>query len=655
MLRKANGCHRLSRHVLTMGATALALLLLGVPVAHAQFRDVTPRPEPEPVAPTPEPITEIEPQPIPEPERDAASSTPAAPLEQELLEELIDDTEIRPLRFRGVTVGETTEEELQELWGEPFKILKGKDTRILKYRTKPFRQVDVTITNDVVSTLLMHLDGVLEPAHCAAELRMTQIDPVPVPDEEGQVIGLAYPERGVLFGFDRQDPEALVSKIQLEPINPEPFLLRAEYDFENRFEADLEDIEIALEMNPRFARAHHVRATVLRDVGRFHDALDAASKAVHFNPDVIGYRLTKAELLARNGNYDMAVREIKTILEQSALADEVRAHAEQQLGDMIAASQPGQFKKAMQHHLKAIEIAATLANDQRFQVRRLAKQVLFNAHLAVARDISLGEFQKQNEVVPKWLSRARAIVDESIERDQGDRVQRLKVYSTILASAADLRNPDDPARVIEELIDEGRRQIAHADDPLQQSRIEWWLGQGLAEAVRLQRLRGDDVAALQLADEAQVLLQESAKRRQSTAEQTYLVGRLYFHVGSLYAVQRSDHDEAIRWYEKAEPLLAEERPAAILADPGTHGEMFVSMGVSYWEKGNQSKALELTEFGTDVLQRAVVDGTLEAETLAIPYGNLARMHGEHGNQDEAKAFAELASSIAKESEKKTRR
>ena len=62
-------------------------------------------------------------------------------------------------------------------------------------------------------------------------------------------------------------------------------------------------------------------------------------------------------------------------------------------------------------------------------------------------------------------------------------------------------------------------------------------------------------------------------------------------------------------------------PSGVLADPGTHGEMFVSMGVSYWDTGNHQLAIQLTEQGTDVLQRSVVDGTLKPESLAIPYGN----------------------------------
>jgi len=251
-------------------------------------------------------------------------------------------------------------------------------------------------------------------------------------------------------------------------------------------------------------------------------------------------------------------------------------------------------------------------------------------------------------VVPKWLSRSRALIDEYVKNEAGDRSLYMDLYRQILATAADIRNPEDPSHVVHQLMEEGHRLIANSNDEFRKKSIEWKLGAGVAEAVRLQRQRGKTDEAMKLADEAMTLLRTSAKRRQSTPEQTYLIGRLYFHTGSLHAVQRNDHDEAILWYKKAEPLLADEQPMALLADPGTHGEMFVSMGVSYWDSGDRQKAIDITEFGTDYLQRAVVEGLLDTDVLSIPYGNLATMHMKNGNEQEAKAFAELAAEIESE-------
>ena len=159
-----------------------------------------------------------------------------------------DDFGLRPLKFRGITVGQSSLQDLLDLWGQPFKIVKSPSSRIIKYRANPFRQVDVTVIKDTVVSVLIHLNDVLDPSHCAAELRIANIDPTAIPHPRGNVMGMAFPERGVLFAFDSRDPEMLVSKIQLEPVNPEPFVMRAEYDFDRNYKKNLEDLDQAIEM-----------------------------------------------------------------------------------------------------------------------------------------------------------------------------------------------------------------------------------------------------------------------------------------------------------------------------------------------------------------------------------------------------------------------
>jgi tetratricopeptide (TPR) repeat protein len=235
-------------------------------------------------------------------------------------------------------------------------------------------------------------------------------------------MGLAYPERGVLFGFRPADPDTLVSKIHLEPINPETFVLRAQYDFLRDFEVNLQDLDFALEMNPRYAKAHWVRAEILETVGRFHDARNAAEDAVHYDPENIHYKLTYARLRAINGEYDKALQATKEVLSNEGLPPSLRSLGELQMGNLIANGPMPRFKEAMQHHLKAIDLAAPLANDRRFMSRRLAKRVLIDAHLAVARDISRGKYQRQKQVAPKWLSRARALVEELVRDRKSTRL-----------------------------------------------------------------------------------------------------------------------------------------------------------------------------------------------------------------------------------------
>ncbi len=657
---------------------ATSMVVIGLSIwwlagsATGQFRDITPKQPPaapptrsdqDYAPPDPEPLPELnEPrEKAPAPKREllpdaeaqeqvskadgASEADRADDIARQMDQELVDDTELRPLRFRGVMVGETTQDELTEKWGKPFKIAKGKSVRIYKYRPLPFRQVDVTIHEGRVASVLIHLHDLQEANHIAAELRMTKIEPVPVPDDYGNVMGLAFPERGVLLGFDLRDPESLVSKILLEPVNPEPFLLRAEYDFEHQYGQDLADIDTALQLNPQYAHAYWLRAKLLHELGRSRDALEAIETAIEHEPDSFLYGTLRARLLESLGKFAAARRQLDRLRERDDVPAEIKAEIELIEGDILAEEKAGQFNQAMRHHLRAIRLAAPLANDSRFVPRRTAKLTLIQAHLAVARDISLGSFQKQREVVPRWLNRGKALVEEYVRRDQGDRGLRLVAAAEALACAANLRNSEDPGRILEDVMEEGRNQIGLSQDKRDIHRLEWLAGVAMAEGVRMERLRGQFESAVEAANSALELLQKSAPERQSTPRQKYLVGRLYFHVGSLHAVQHKDHGQALVWYRKAEPLLAVTASPPTLADPRTHGESFVSMAVSYWETGERERAIELTELGTDLLQKAVASELLPGDALAVPYGNLASMHQSAGHEDEAKAFAELASKV----------
>ena len=157
---------------------------------------------------TPEPIWEesasLEPAPDANPDADPAESpitdtagsgepdaAAAEPVTIDQLESMLTDQDeddgrweedfsLRPLRFRGVTVGETSLHDLLELWGKPFTLVKSPESRIVKYRTPPFRQVDVTVVEDTVVAILIHLQDFLDPIHCSRQLRLSHLEPIPV-------------------------------------------------------------------------------------------------------------------------------------------------------------------------------------------------------------------------------------------------------------------------------------------------------------------------------------------------------------------------------------------------------------------------------------------------------------------------------------------
>ena len=294
---------------LSLVAALACLLLAPRPTGAWQFRDITEPAKPSsprevsPAAENPDrsaPAAES-PQRDSQPPSDSqpARSPQAEPQDRAAVTKPSSDpAEIRPIRFNQVSAGITTAKELQQLWGAPLKVTDTDGIALWKYKIAPFPQVDVTIVQDVVSSVLIYLAEPLEPGDVAREMVLETYVPVPIPDAAGRVMGQAYPERGILLSFTQDLEDAQVERMQLEPISAELFALRAEYDFQQQYQRDLADLDTALTLDPNFARAHWWRAKILGEVGQFRLALQAADSAVRLEPTSTAYRLTRAQLLA---------------------------------------------------------------------------------------------------------------------------------------------------------------------------------------------------------------------------------------------------------------------------------------------------------------------------------------------------------------------
>ena len=79
-----------------------------------------------------------------------------------------------------------------------------------------------------------------------------------------------------------------------------------------------------------------------------------------------------------------------------------------------------------------------------------------------------------------------------------------------------------------------------------------------------------------------------------------------------------------------------------MVDLGRLGDSFVSMGVSYWNAGDQKMAVKLTQHGADLIEEAVRRGSHDRSVLVIPYTNLAAMQREMGNNADATRMQEMA-------------
>jgi len=591
------------------------------------------------------PPAEAKPPAEPAPIADSKPPAELKPIAETAAKKTPAGIDARATAFRDVEPGKTTTAQLKKAWGDPARSETADALTLYTYELNPFKKIEVLVEDETVTSVVVHLGNPLKPDDVANQLSLTQLRPVPVPNEVGELLGQAYPERGVLFGFSPESKTPAVSQIVLEPIVAEPFVLRARYDFDHNYRRDLDDLDFALSLDPKDPQAHWLKAKVLCATGRCKEALASAAEAVRLDGTSVDYRLTEAHLLAQLGKHETAVEKTKQVLAIDPLPPQTKARAECLLGDLLLTGAERDYKKAIEHHMAAVKLATPLASDRRFAVRRAAKLVLVDAHLGIARNIALGNWQRKPEVTVKWLQRAETLVEDLLQRDRGDPALRLLLHRRTLSAYAALRGKKDPNDVADAAMREARRLIAKSRDRLFQRRVESELGELLIDALQIEHLRGKHDQALRYANSAIALLEGARPHRQPTPYEDYRLGRLYFLVGSIHAIGKQEHEEAVVWYEKALPLLARPVPPRAFAGKGRIGEAFVSVGVSYWETGSRKDAVRLTEEGLDLMQRAVEDGTLKRSAMAVPYSNLATMHKALGQPEKAKTFAEMAARL----------
>ncbi len=159
-----------------------------------------------------------------------------------------------PASLDGVHPGTTTRAELHEKWGEPERSQRVAGGARELYRLKQLGMVRATISEDVVESLAVHVERPLTLAAVAERLALADVEPVDVYDEQGELLGAAYPERGVLLGYLPGSHPPRVFQVVVESIDAEPFLARAEARLKTRYADSLADVEQALELSPQSAQ-----------------------------------------------------------------------------------------------------------------------------------------------------------------------------------------------------------------------------------------------------------------------------------------------------------------------------------------------------------------------------------------------------------------
>ncbi|HEY2882626.1 MAG TPA: hypothetical protein VGJ15_09340, partial [Pirellulales bacterium] len=166
--------------------------------------------------------------------------------------------------FNGIQPGETTADDLLAKWGEG-KLVSHNDTEtVINFSVDSFPQVEVTLVDKKVRTIVVHLEQPLPPDTLARKLQLEDVRPVNVPDDSGELLGQAYPERGVLFSITPDGKR--VAHVVLERVDLTPFVLRAEMDLQTHTRSSLADLNYVLSRQSRNSRALWLRAKLLADM-----------------------------------------------------------------------------------------------------------------------------------------------------------------------------------------------------------------------------------------------------------------------------------------------------------------------------------------------------------------------------------------------------
>ena len=147
-------------------------------------------------------------------------------------------------------------------------------------------------------------------------------------------------------------------------------------------------------------RARSTLAALNLEIGKAVTAERYAAEAVELEPQNSAYRLQWAKALRQLARYDRAVEEVRQVLETPGISPLVRAQSLNEMGLLASLGSKTVARRAMPLHSKAIELADSLAVGDDPIVSRAAKQLLVEAHLAVAVEISRGAWQQKDETVP---------------------------------------------------------------------------------------------------------------------------------------------------------------------------------------------------------------------------------------------------------------
>ncbi len=575
------------------------------------------------------------------PVRSVGTSTSAAPAPAPRSPAEAPALAVDPASFRGVLPGKTTRTEIEASWGPGEAFIRDDNVKGLAWAVEPFERVEVTLEDDVVTSIRIKLAEPVALKQLATQMEVADLRTVSILDENGVSIGEVFPERGIVISVKPGTQTAMA--VLLEPLDPEPFVLRAEGEIEEIPAHAVADLHYAIEIDPGHVRAHRLLLALLVEQGRWQQALAVAEAVEKLDADDVWTQFKHADVLLALGRADEARARVEHVRKLDGTPPLVAAQAARALGRIEAAAENPDHQGSVAHFEEAIRKATPLVKHQSQAIRQAAREVLLDAHLGTALAIARGTWQQKGRVIPKWIGRSEGIVEEA-DAEGMDRARlELTLCRGALAVAASSVEGVDSLPWVKRLLEARENIDALVKDSSRRRQADWEVGLGLADAIDAALKRGDASDMLENATLTAAYLERGAEQRQLTDTERRAMGDMMFRIGILHSLQNGAHATAVTWFDKVVPLWENNACFTKEGDVGRLGESFVSMAISYWQVDRREDAMNLSRTGVDLMVEAVDRRQLEERSLAVAYGNLSTMYAEQGNNEKSRTYAEMAS------------
>ena len=566
--------------------------------------------------------------------------------------------------FNAIQPDVTTESEVLENMGQPDLVTpQDAATKEFVYSLDELGKMTITIKQSKVESLVWTLPEPYPSEQIrkeALESELRGIRPIHVPDADGFILGMIFPEKGVIFSFEKSDkpgvPSLLVNQIAIEPLTSWPFQLRGERYLTISNAKAKWDLRIAVELDPNNHRARWLLAQAFLADGQLPEAQRECKFAIQLDSNQPQYHVTLAEIIGTAGYTKEARSYLDSLLQYCNNMPQLRGHAERLLGDFYRDDNDIQdLLAARKHYETAIEAVTPLINSTNPTSRQQARLVLVKTYISMAQCIALSNWDGKEEQLPSWLDGAETFAMKLVMEDNMTRECLLDVAVGAINTYLNCPELGGLEKWIDKLQSVTDEIASQLDDETTTQKIEKRFASALYDIQQIYEARGDYQQTLQYSKKAIQYLERYSNDSDDT-ENIYRLANLYYQIGTLEAQGRASrppvppdkkaHIRATGWFAKAIPLFQQIEEFLGRYEQPVLGQMYVSIGVSYWEVGAKDYAVQITEYGVSKLVDAVDNELISDKILATPYTNLSNMYETMGRSDEAEAYYLLSKDAA---------